>query len=72
VDVLSAFSSEPFALAGTGAVAMAERLKNAALSSVRQPDALFVARLAMTAPESSEAPRPLYLRAPDAKLPAAR
>jgi tRNA threonylcarbamoyladenosine biosynthesis protein TsaB len=69
---LSAFSSEPFALAGTGAVAMAEHLKNATLSSVRQPDALFVARLAMRAPPTPEAPRPLYLRAPDAKLPAAR
>jgi tRNA threonylcarbamoyladenosine biosynthesis protein TsaB len=72
LEVLSVFSREPFALAGTGAVAMAEHLKNATLSSVRQPDALFVARLAMRAPETSEAPRPLYLRAPDAKLPAAR
>jgi tRNA threonylcarbamoyladenosine biosynthesis protein TsaB len=72
LEVLSAFSGEPFVLAGTGAVAMAEHLKNATLSSVRQPDALFVARLAMALPETSEAPRPLYLRAPDAKLPAAR
>ena len=72
LEVLSAFSGAPFALAGTCAPVMAEHLKNATLSSVRQPDALFVARLAMTVPETSEAPRPLYLRAPDAKLPAAR
>jgi len=42
------------------------------LSSVRQPDALWVARLAVTADATDDVPRPLYLRAPDAKLPAAR
>jgi tRNA threonylcarbamoyladenosine biosynthesis protein TsaB len=72
LEMLSEFSGEPFALAGTGAAAMAGFLKDAILSSVRQPDALYVARLARAAPETSQAPRPLYLRAPDAKLPAAR
>jgi tRNA threonylcarbamoyladenosine biosynthesis protein TsaB len=72
LEVLSAFSGKPYALSGTGAPAMAEHLKTATLSSIRQPDALFVARLAMAAPETSQAPRPLSLRAPDAKLPAAR
>ncbi len=38
-------------------------------SKVREPDALFVARLAELAPEPTRAPDPLYLRPPDAKLP---
>jgi tRNA threonylcarbamoyl adenosine modification protein YeaZ len=38
------------------------------LTAIRQPDALWVARLAETAPEPTEPARPLYLRAPDAKL----
>jgi tRNA threonylcarbamoyladenosine biosynthesis protein TsaB len=37
-------------------------------SLVRQPDAVFVARLASDAPDGPP-PKPLYLRAPDAKLP---
>ena len=58
------------ALAGTGAPAAAEALGgDFALSAIRQPDALWVARLAQQLPESTEAPGPLYLRAPDAKLP---
>jgi len=39
---------------------------------VRQPDALWVARLAQKLPAPLEAPSPLYLRAPDAKLPGGR
>jgi tRNA threonylcarbamoyladenosine biosynthesis protein TsaB len=70
IEQLSLFAHETFALAGTGAPAMAEAAKNAKLSSVRQPDALYVARLVLTMPETSEAPHPLYLRPPDAKLPA--
>jgi tRNA threonylcarbamoyladenosine biosynthesis protein TsaB len=57
-------------LAGTGAPLVS--LPRAKLSEVRQPDALWVARLASAMPETDEVPRPLYLRAPDAKLPAAR
>jgi len=41
----------------------------ALLTSIRQPDALWVARIALTRPASHEAPHPLYLRPPDAKLP---
>jgi tRNA threonylcarbamoyladenosine biosynthesis protein TsaB len=37
-------------------------------SGVRQPNAVFVARLAAKSPDIGP-PRPLYLRAPDAKLP---
>jgi tRNA threonylcarbamoyladenosine biosynthesis protein TsaB len=64
----------PLAFAGTAGELAAERFRalgGAALqTTVRQPDALWVARLAQTAPEPVEVPKPLYLRAPDAKLPA--
>jgi tRNA threonylcarbamoyladenosine biosynthesis protein TsaB len=64
---------EPIAIAGTAASRVCDALaKRVVLSSVRQPDALWVARLAMNAEISNSPPRPLYLRAPDAKLPAAR
>jgi tRNA threonylcarbamoyladenosine biosynthesis protein TsaB len=63
----------PVALAGTAAEFVADRLGIATyVTSILQPDALWVARLALRAPETSDVPRPLYLRAPDAKLPAAR
>ena len=58
------------ALAGTGAEEAADRLgESFPLTAIRQPDALWVGRLAMTRPPAREAPAPLYLRAPDAKLP---
>ncbi len=61
----------PIALAGTAAVRACDALsKRFVLSTIRQPDALWVARLATDASEPSDAPRPLYLRPPDAKLPA--
>ncbi len=61
------------ALAGTGASRVCDALaKRFVLSSVRLPDALWVARLATVAKSTKVAPRPLYLRAPDAKLPAVR
>lgn len=59
------------ALCGTGAPAAQTELGAAfRLTEIRQPDALFVARLAMQRPASDTPPAPLYLRAPDAKLPA--
>jgi tRNA threonylcarbamoyladenosine biosynthesis protein TsaB len=61
------------ALAGTAAVRACDALsKRFVLSTIRQPDALWVARLAAATPQTDAAPRPLYLRAPDAKLPAVR
>ena len=60
----------PSALCGTGAAIAAAALGPAfPLSEIRQPDALWVARLALTRPLSDVPPAPLYLRAPDAKLP---
>jgi tRNA threonylcarbamoyladenosine biosynthesis protein TsaB len=58
------------AVAGTGATTAIEALgDDFSLSDMRQPDALWVARLAQRLPTPNEAPGPLYLRAPDAKLP---
>lgn len=59
------------AFAGTAAEAAAiEYEGEALLTPIRQPDALWVARIALTREASGEAPKPLYLRPPDAKLPA--
>ena len=60
----------PCALAGTGAPHAFETLGGGFdLSRIRQPDALWVARLALQMRAPEDAPGPLYLRAPDAKLP---
>jgi tRNA threonylcarbamoyladenosine biosynthesis protein TsaB len=64
--------SAPFVLAGTAAARAHAHLPSSVLSGVRQPDALWVAKLAHTSTPSREPPRPLYLRPPDAKLPALR
>jgi tRNA threonylcarbamoyladenosine biosynthesis protein TsaB len=56
------------ALAGSGAP-LTNLESDFPLSSIRQPDALWVARLALTRSAPMAAPGPLYLRAPDAKLP---
>lgn len=62
-----------FALAGTAAgdaVALYNAQgANARLSRITQPDAVWVARLALGATAPEGPPRPLYLRAPDARLP---
>ncbi|MFT3810198.1 MAG: tRNA (adenosine(37)-N6)-threonylcarbamoyltransferase complex dimerization subunit type 1 TsaB [Micropepsaceae bacterium] len=51
-------------LAGTAA----DLLTGGIASTIRQPDAVFVAALALSRPDTGP-PHPLYLRAPDAKLP---
>ncbi len=66
----------PCVLAGTGAPQVTAALGSTfSLCDIRQPDALFVARLAQALPlpaPDSPPPAPLYLRAPDAKLPGGR
>jgi tRNA threonylcarbamoyladenosine biosynthesis protein TsaB len=59
------------ALAGTAAkrVADAIKLSNIRLTSIAAPDALWVARLGLAAQVPDTVPKPLYLRAPDAKIP---
>jgi tRNA threonylcarbamoyladenosine biosynthesis protein TsaB len=65
----------PIAVAGTAAEKAVADWRalgySAQFSGILQPDALWAARLALTAPEPAGAPRPFYLREPDAKLPAA-
>jgi tRNA threonylcarbamoyladenosine biosynthesis protein TsaB len=61
-----------FAVAGTAAERAHKLLRSSVLSEVRQPDALWLAKLALAVTPSHEPPRPLYLRPPDAKLPAPR
>jgi tRNA threonylcarbamoyl adenosine modification protein YeaZ len=58
-----------FAVAGTAAEAVTEKMKFATLSTVRQPDALWVAKLSQEMDTGDAPPDPLYLREPDAKLP---
>ncbi|MGD0142080.1 MAG: tRNA (adenosine(37)-N6)-threonylcarbamoyltransferase complex dimerization subunit type 1 TsaB [Rhizomicrobium sp.] len=73
-EAANAAGSGPLAFAGTAGEVAAETYRAhggaALLTEVRQPDALWAARLAMAAPEPQTTPKPLYLRAPDAKLPA--
>ena len=59
-------------VAGTAAPRVAEALQYVRLSPVIAPDAVWVARLAQRLAADETVPRPLYLRAPDAKLPAQR
>ena len=68
VEKIRAFG--PCALTGTGAPPAGESLgAEFPLTAIRLPDALWVARLALAHPVSDTPPAPLYLRAPDAKLP---
>ena len=70
-DAVALIGQRPghFVLAGTAAPAAHARLKTSTLSNVRQPDALWVARLALAMPATRLAPKPLYLRPSDARLP---
>ena len=60
-------------LAGTGTEILRSLLGSEGVSirpaKVQQPDAIFVARLGLASPVPDAPPKPLYLRAPDAKLP---
>jgi tRNA threonylcarbamoyladenosine biosynthesis protein TsaB len=61
-------------LAGTGAELILSGIDAGAsspitISSVRQPDGVYVAKLGAPLDPATALPKPLYLRAPDAKLP---
>lgn len=73
-DVLAKLAphADGLALAGTAAKAVAEKLSaDVKLTDIVAPDAVWVGHLAAKLPENNDVPRPLYLRAPDAKLPKA-
>lgn len=65
------YSGGPATLVGSGAPLLADALPGATVLSPAAPDPVAVARLAMARPAPSHSPRPLYLRAPYATLPAA-
>jgi tRNA threonylcarbamoyladenosine biosynthesis protein TsaB len=64
----------PLAFAGTAGAPAAQKWRElggaAAATDIYAPDAVWVARLALGEPEREPVPRPLYLRPPDARLPA--
>lgn len=65
------YSGGPATLVGSGAPLLAEALPGAVVLTPAAPDPVAVARLAAARPVPSHSPRPLYLRAPYATLPAA-
>ncbi|MGH6877974.1 MAG: tRNA (adenosine(37)-N6)-threonylcarbamoyltransferase complex dimerization subunit type 1 TsaB, partial [Rhizomicrobium sp.] len=73
--ILGATSScrEQLAFAGTAGQRAAERCReegrSVLITDILTPDALWVARLALTESVPETVPPPLYLRAPDARLP---
>lgn len=58
-------------LVGSGAPLLAETFSGARVLTPVSPDPVAIARLATARPAPSHSPRPLYLRAPYATLPAA-
>lgn len=68
VDRLRALG--PGLLVGSGAELLAGGLPEARIAALAAPDPEALARLAAQAPAPAFPPRPLYLRAPDARLPA--
>lgn len=73
-QLLETLALKDIVLAGTASEMLAPILAKEGWrmrdSSVRHPDARFVARRALRLSPSRVPPKPLYLRAPDAKLPA--
>jgi len=63
------YAGGPATLIGSGAPLLAPVLPSATVLTPEGPDPVAVARLAQRGPDPSHPPRPLYLRAPDAKLP---
>lgn len=64
-------SGGPATLVGSGAPLLADVLIGATILTPAAPDPVAVARLAAARPAPAHSPRPLYLRAPYATLPAA-
>lgn len=72
----AAASRGTLAIAGTAGDAATDALARhgvlVARTRIVAPDAVWVARIALSAPEPEAVPRPLYLRPPDARLPSSR
>jgi tRNA threonylcarbamoyladenosine biosynthesis protein TsaB len=70
VRVRNAIGETPLAVAGTAADKTIAALGGTCLPTrVRQPDAVWLGRIAGRLPEPDSVPQPLYLREPDARLP---
>ncbi|MCF8505331.1 MAG: tRNA (adenosine(37)-N6)-threonylcarbamoyltransferase complex dimerization subunit type 1 TsaB [Caulobacter sp.] len=67
--IAEVYAGGPATLIGSGAPLLADTLPTATVLTPDGPDPVAVARLAMRGPAPTFPPRPLYLRAPDAKLP---
>ena len=65
------YAGGPAALIGSGAPLLADALSAATVLTPPAPDPVAIARLAARKPTPAHSPRPLYLRAPYATLPAA-
>ncbi|PZR31762.1 tRNA (adenosine(37)-N6)-threonylcarbamoyltransferase complex dimerization subunit type 1 TsaB [Caulobacter segnis] len=65
------YSGGPATLIGSGAPLLADALSGAKVLTPAAPDPVAIARLAASRPAPTHSPRPLYLRAPYATLPAA-
>ncbi len=69
-DIASLGASGRPTIVGSGAELLAGVAPEARIIALAAPDPVVVARLAARAPEPAAPPSPIYLRAPDARLPA--
>ena len=67
--IAEVYHGGPATLIGSGAPLLIQVLPGATVLTPEGPDPVAVARLAQRGPAPGRSPRPLYLRAPDAKLP---
>ena len=61
--------SRGLTIVGSGAPVLAQAAPDARILPLAAPDPVAIARLAARAPEPDAPPSPIYLRAPDARLP---
>lgn len=67
--IAEVYAGGPATLVGSATGLLAEVLPAATVLTPQGPDPVAVARLAARGPAPTHSPRPLYLRAPDARLP---
>ena len=69
-DIRFGHPSPDLTVVGSGAPVLAAALPHARILPLTAPDPLAIARLAAAADPAQAPPNPIYLRAPDARLPA--
>jgi tRNA threonylcarbamoyladenosine biosynthesis protein TsaB len=70
IDRVRGLGSGPVTVVGSAAPLLKTELGHVETIEIAAPDPVAVARLAAAAPEPAGPPSPIYLRAPDARLPA--